>query len=848
MKARHVKFPHAATGVRWGLAPALLALLVCAAAAPAADIRMEVRYGFDGVARINRWSAVTVELENVGRERDGLLLLAPLDRRFANAFERRVTAVRLPQGSRQRHTLFWNDPNGAGLTPAAIFAGYASREPQVNYIGEDQTFVVTVGFAPGALGYLARVQRVRLSAQSANVAAQGMPQRAGNIVPAYVTPAYLPESPVAYFPVDMLVLGPVFASDLSPAAQAAIEEWVRTGGDLVVVGGADVARLGDPFFRELLPVEGLVASSTPIRAGLRGFGIAVSTPAAVVVGVPKPGAKVLAGEPGVPLVVRGRVGNGTVTFLAFDPTQPPVSAASGLEDLWLALFRDRERLYSLQEIAGASEYNPGLQSALYNDVTSIKEMQAPPLLMIVGFLTLYFLMLIPINHWALGRRGRRELAWVTTPVIVAVFFVGAYVLGYNIRGPRLLVNQRTIVEAGEGSPQGLALSTFSIFSPARRSYDIHVGLKDAVVSETTSWNYGYGPYGPGGPVPSGAGLIHDEREPWVERAQIPMWGMKVYDACGVADMGGPIRGSVTRTATGFGGFVENGTKYSLRHVRLYVPGGKGGLQLGDMAPGMRIDIEQAAKAAAPPPARTSDVPGRRPQVRGPGWRVNQWQQAAGGMGSLQGAAVSALVPPQRLVSEVGLVGQIDETPVPIEVGRVAERDSQTLLVASLPLEVGQRHINVPAGTYAVKCDRPSGGFSPVLARDPDAVFTFTPPLDLAHLKVTSVTVEYQLLAGGAAGACCDVLMLDAKAGAWHKVGSAGSFDAGRGPVMRIPPGGRPATIRGAPGAWGAPQRLKVARAGRFVAADGTIKVKMVKRPEVDQVTVSDLNILVEGDL
>jgi len=52
----------------------------------------------------------------------------------------------------------------------------------------------------------------------------------------------------------------------------------------------------------------------------------------------------------------------------------------------------------------------------------------------------------------------------------------------------------------------------------------------------------------------------------------------------------------------------------------------------------------------------------------------------------------------------------------------------------------------------------------------------------------------------------------------------------------------------APGAWSPPQPLRIPRAARFVASDGTIKVKLVKRPEVNQVTVNNLNISVEGDL
>ena len=80
----------------------------------------------------------------------------------------------------------------------------------------------------------------------------------------------------------------------------------HTGGNLVITGGADAARLGDPFFQALLPVEGLTASATTIASGLRPYDLTVSEPTPVIVGVPKPGARVVAEEDGVPLVVRER--------------------------------------------------------------------------------------------------------------------------------------------------------------------------------------------------------------------------------------------------------------------------------------------------------------------------------------------------------------------------------------------------------------------------------------------------------------------------------------------------------------------------------------------------------------
>jgi hypothetical protein len=810
-----VRSNHAARGVLRVVAWAALTLALAAPGAGAAEVRIDVQYGFGGVARANCWSPVTVELSNDGPERQGLLLLTPADRRIAAAYPKRGSFIRLPQGSRQRYTLFWGDLGPGGTTPIAMFSGFTSPEPSVNYLDNNQTLMVVAGFPPGALGYLARVERTRLSRQPAGYSPQWSPPQQsvkGTIVPAHVQPRYLPESPLAYFQADLLVLGPLFASDMSPGTQAAITSWVRIGGNLVIIGGADAARLNDPFFRNLLPVEGLTASSVTLGTALRSFGISAGAPAAVTIGVPKPGAEVLAEAPGVPLIVRGRVGDGTVTFIAFDPTQAPVASSPGLEKLWLPLFNDRAFTYYSSII--------GSGAAFYNQVTNIKQIKTPPLLMVIGFLGLYFLLLIPINHFLLARRKRRELAWLTTPVIVALFVAGAYAFGYNIKGPRLLVRQKTMIEAGEGAREGLAMSNFGVFSPARRAYDIRVGLRGALVgaADFNPYNYGYG-RGPFAPEP-GSGLVHDERDPWIERAQIAMWGMSIYSANGAVDMGGPVRASVSAQGLRPTGWIENDTKWTLKDAHLVAPGGGLRLRLGDIAPGKKCIIEQH-QAPAPPPA----PPRRRLPYRGPyPYEPDQSQ-------SLEQIAISQLMP-QRLKPEMGLLCRISPTPVPVDVGRACEYDTETVLLVRVPVAVAHGRVRLPLRTYAFETDRSmsGGGPTPILEQDPDIIYTFTPPSEASRLRVDSVDIYFDIPSFGTSP-LCDVLMYDYRAQAWKAVGA-------------VPQA--PMKFAGGRGAMRGSKRLSVANAARFVGPTGKIKVQVRKRKGVPMVPLRNLDIVVSG--
>jgi hypothetical protein len=825
-------------GVRWAIAATVLAaLLIAGWGADGADLRGEMRYGFDGVARPEYWSPVTVDLSNAGPERRGVLVVTNLDRRLGPSQRRGCTVV-LPQGSRQRHVVFWQSgwPSAAsGTAPGALFAGYVVREPPVTYVDDTETLVVAVGFPPGTFGYLARVERVRLTQgfQGAMYyrrgAHPGAPSNKGRIVPAHVPPRHLPESAQAYFQTDLVILGPIFASDLSPQAKAAFLAWVRTGGNLAIVGGADAARLNDPFFQELLPVEGLTASATPIPTALRKMGIAVSEPAAVTVGVPKPAASVMAQESGVPLVVKGRVGLGAVTFVAFDPSRAPLAGAMGLEKLWLSLLDDRARIYSLQDqVARPPSHYQGnmLGSAMYDAVTGLKQVQAPPLIIIGSFLGLYFLVLIPINHWVLARRKRRELAWVTTPIVVALFFAAAYGLGYSLKGPALLLNQRTVMQASEGSPQALGLSLFGIFSPARRDYDIHVGLRDGIVSET-GWADYYGRYGgPGGgsfrPGPD-SGIVHDEADPWVEGARINMWGMKVFAANGIVDMKGAVRSDITTSGRDISGWIENGTRWTLKRAGVVAPGtpqSQGGpgpgrpaagasilpeAYLGDIAPGAKVDIASARMTAGPPRM----------------WSPSPQDQ------QIPWLAVASLLPPQRQPTQVALVCDVEPSPAPVEVGLRCQRQERTLLVVRLPLTWAAGRVRLRPGAYSVVSDRGHTAWPMRLDRDPDIVYTFTPPAGFANLRVDEISIGGALQGQGHAPPYCEVALYDNRSHAWRKVSPAAS-------------GARAAGGRGT-------QWPTVAQAGRYVARDGTIRVRLTRCAGVQRVEVHALDIGVEGE-
>src|SRR5450759_1802051 len=72
------------------------------------------------------------------------------------------------------------------------------------------------------------------------------------------------------------------------------------------------------------------------------------------------------------------------------------------------------------------------------------------------------------------RLGRRELAWLTTPALIGVFAVAAYVFGASLRGTDILVNEVALVRGAPGTDAGQGQVYLGVFSPGRGTYQLEI--------------------------------------------------------------------------------------------------------------------------------------------------------------------------------------------------------------------------------------------------------------------------------------------------------------------------------------------------------------------------------------
>lgn len=225
---------------------------------------------------------------------------------------------------------------------------------------------------------------------------------------------------------------------LSGRQLASLRDFVGLGGELVLAGGADLARTARALPAELLPYAPsggtLVESLAPV-ADLARLASAVAVP--VALGRAAAGATVILDAPdGQPLELESRYGAGRVVELLFDPDSAATGAGTGTVDSLASIAFTQAVARGLENLPGAE---PGGTTLL--DATALPqvlfprpaELPFPPPWLVGGLLGLYLFLAVPMNYLLLSRLGRPTLFWATAPALALLFTVAAMVIGQGLQ-------------------------------------------------------------------------------------------------------------------------------------------------------------------------------------------------------------------------------------------------------------------------------------------------------------------------------------------------------------------------------------------------------------------------------
>ncbi|HMQ31679.1 MAG TPA: hypothetical protein PKD53_13200 [Chloroflexaceae bacterium] len=434
----------------------LLALLVALGAglahAPARaqeqpPVTIEVRAGYDGEGRyrVGHWFPATVVVAN-----DGADLRATVAWTFPGSGEASFQyEVDLPRGARKAVPMPLVTDNSDRTARVTVRAGGAD-------LALARVPLAPIGFGEVAVGVISADRSLLNSLAAATLAPNT------TTVVTRLDPALLPDDATVLAGLDAIVIHDLATATLSEAQRAALATWARLGGQLLVGGGPQADQTA-PGLAELLPVEvGELRPSVPTDslgtlASRRDLAGSVPTTTASTVTL-RDGARSLDGEG---LLTAWDLGAGQVVFAAFDLAA--LRAWGGEAELWEQVLRAEPQLALGASFRGRGEN-------LLRDALELPALRLPSTGVLLLLMGVYIVVVGPVNFLVLRRLRRVELAWVTTPLLVAGFTGAAYGASFVLRGTAAQTTELAIVQAFESAPGGKATSFQAIFSPQRRTY------------------------------------------------------------------------------------------------------------------------------------------------------------------------------------------------------------------------------------------------------------------------------------------------------------------------------------------------------------------------------------------
>jgi hypothetical protein len=643
---------------RWVLGSSLVFALAVAVSAPRAAVAqttLNADVGLEGYYKSQRWFPVRVTLTHQGTPAK-VEVRGRFSQGLEGASEYRIPPRELRSGANEQHNLYIRAPMSYSSQPLVLELYRDGRllnpvKPQLNLVNDGDWLVLGIGSGDSSLKQLTMLT---LPAQSVNPYAssqQGNQQPKVNV--AIQSPARVPDQWQGLDAADMVVLGGVSERDLSPEQANAIRDYVTAGGTLVVTGGANWNRLTTPFFRDLLPVDVTGGATLSSADGLNRMAKNAPSGSAYAAAVcrPHPGARVLASQGDRPLVVTGTRGSGRVTFLAFDPSAPPFRTWEDGAGLWKRLLLAERAPGSVvravsyadgaEQFGGYNRYGNG-QLRLAEAPYAIPQLDIPAFYIVATFLLAYIVVLVPVNYFVLKAKDKKEYAWLTTPAIVLVFSIGAYMIGYGFKGGRTLVVKAGLVEAHAGQKAAPSVFYSGLFSPRKTAYDIRLASAAAksddsatLFSEPTAQN------------PSTTLRSVNEDGQYVDDFAVDMWAMRVLKSEGITRLGSGITASIQVKGKHVSGTIRNGSPYTIENAGVYTSGVYASVP--SLAPGQQVTVDAEGKAvpsgAVVPNELLNEVKGTREEQRmkravlqpliagtptgGPGWTRPTYPMLAG---------------------------------------------------------------------------------------------------------------------------------------------------------------------------------------------------------------------------
>lgn len=657
-----------------GLAAALASL---PAQADEQGLSLRLSLGWDGAAQAGSWIPYQVDIRNASASQDfkGTVVIHGQPANGAGAgvsgpsYRQPVT---VDHAGQRQVTIY-----GAYLDPAAGISGYVAE--LVNQSGSVVARSPIAGLSAGKLAVGLLSDSLQAAGQIKDVALFS-----GTVGVVQLGHLTLPSSAAQMGGLSAVVIDQFDSSALSQAQDQALGQYVALGGHLVLAGGNGWRRTLGQLPADLLPLRPPLAV---VNAGLDPvLDLAArhsQLTAPAVTGVVASGARVVLDDAARnPLLVELAYGAGRVLLVTYDPAAEPV-AGSAVEAgaSWSAILgrvappipafsrQGTPLVLAPPATRGADPLGPvALDDALASLLNDTPANSLPPLGILGALLVLYVLLSGPVNYAVLRGLRRRELMWVTIPLISLLFTAGAYSAGIVVHGRSYFVNEIQVLKL---SPAGGidAASYDAVFSPGRGDVAIQLG-ESSLASTVLSSRAGLADGG-GDSVVSAAGTLVDLRN-------LAVWTPRDLKTESLARAPIQVDAHLRLAGGHIEGTVVNRGRTTLYRVELATTDGRYALLASAIPPGATATVNAALKA------RAASGPG------GPGvaCNVSGCLQAAPGPirdrdGAVMADAAGSVVAADRQVQ--ALTGLVD--PVPGFLVNGAQPNRSVIAAFVLPMQL-----------------------------------------------------------------------------------------------------------------------------------------------------------------
>jgi hypothetical protein len=589
------------------LAMLLWFLAIGGAASARAELQFDVFFGYNDMVPEAAWFPIVCEIKNDGPTFKGRIEVTGGN---LEQGEPRNMLVELPTGTLKRVVMmeFSTTRGYADWNVRLLDERGRKRDEKLNLRPRKQ-----IAAGTPLLGALSR------RPGGAPVIRATLPQNSGmQPVTARLLPSIFPDNPLALEGMTCLYLNSERAADLGLNQVNAIRAWVNAGGHLIVAVEQPTDITGSPWLRNLFPCElkelQTLKSHSELQSWLRSPGwpsnlrvaagyrqnpsgrnrpqpaqrIEEDRPFAdladdlafelaglqVATGSVREGrAVVSAGD--IPLVVTANRGRGRITALMFSPEREPVLSWKNLPVFWARLTEVPGAWYASSDF----NQNGGWSSdGIFGAMIDSRQVHKMPLGWLLLLLTVYLVVIGPLDHYWLKRIGRPMLTWITFPCYVVGFSLVIYLIGYKLRSGESEWNEIHVVDVlANGDHADLRGRTYSgVYSPANQKYALQSQEKYATLRSEFSGNWG-------GAATRGKASVMQTGDGFEAEIFVPVWTPQLF----VSDwwQAAPMPLSVSREPQGDGWQVKvwNHTDRKVTHLQMAAAGRI--TELGEVGPG-----------------------------------------------------------------------------------------------------------------------------------------------------------------------------------------------------------------------------------------------------------------------